>query len=53
MIQFLIAILLGLVAPAYNTTSNTTDNEVITTTTDDSTGGENGQLPTPRPKGKG
>lgn len=52
MIQFLIAILLGLVAPADNTTSNTTDNEVIITTTDtDTSGGENGQLPTPRPKG--
>jgi hypothetical protein len=50
MIQFLIAILMGLVAPADNTTSNTTENEVIITTTDTS-GGENGQLPTPRPKG--
>ncbi|WP_304067868.1 hypothetical protein [Pedobacter glucosidilyticus] len=50
MIQFLIAILLGLVAPADNTENNTPDNEVIITTTN-SSGGENGQLPTPRPKG--
>jgi len=50
MIQFLIAILLGLVAPADSTTNNQTESEVIITTNEDSTGGENGQIPTPRPK---
>jgi hypothetical protein len=48
MIQFLIAILMGLVCPS-DTSKNPNFGDNNITLTQKPTGGENGQLPTPRP----